>query len=152
MDRLESTVLEIARHALDKQEEAMTELRARTGTLLTAASLIASFLGGQMLRANGLTVWTAPALAAFGVSVCLSIYVLLPKEGLTFTLDAPATYFALYEIHDDPAEVDRRLAFWLQSFREGNQPTIEQMTRVFELAGAALLIEILLLTTSIALS
>jgi hypothetical protein len=36
------------------------------------------------------------ALVAFGVSVVLSVYVLLPKEGLIFALDAPETYEGLF--------------------------------------------------------
>jgi hypothetical protein len=70
---------------------ALTKLRTRTGTLLTAASLIASFLGGQALAREGLSVWIVLALIAFGASVVLCIYVLLPKDGLIFALDAPET-------------------------------------------------------------
>jgi hypothetical protein len=43
---LEQTAYEIAVRTLAQQENAVNELRARTGTLLTASSLVASFLGG----------------------------------------------------------------------------------------------------------
>ena len=36
---------ELALRGLTQQEAAVTELRSRTGTLLTAASLLATFLG-----------------------------------------------------------------------------------------------------------
>jgi hypothetical protein len=127
-------------------------LRTRTGTLLTAASLIASFLGGQALAREGLSVWIVLALIAFGASVVLCIYVLLPKDGLIFALDAPETYGALYEVRDDEEEVDRRLAYWLQSFREENHPTVERLTSAFELAGFALLAEIGFLALGLAVS
>jgi hypothetical protein len=65
--------------------------------------------------------------------------VLLPKTGLIFALDAPETYNALYGVREDEEEIDRRLAYWLQSFREENHPTIERLTSVFEIAGFALL-------------
>jgi uncharacterized protein (DUF1684 family) len=50
--KLEDEAYRIAARALAQQEQALTELRTRTGTLLTAASLIASFLGGQGWRAR----------------------------------------------------------------------------------------------------
>lgn len=142
MAKLEREAHRIAAQALSQQENALTELRARTGTLLTAASLVASFVGGQALSRHGLSIWVIVALAAFGISVVLCIYVLLPKTGLIFALDAPATYDALYGVRGDEGEIDRRLAYWLQSFREKNHPTVERLTRAFELAGFALLAEI----------
>jgi hypothetical protein len=76
MATLERAAHQIASRALSQQEQALTELRTRTGTLLTAASLIASFLGGQALAREGLSVWIVLALLAFSVSVILCIYVL----------------------------------------------------------------------------
>jgi hypothetical protein len=149
--KLEQEAHRIAAKALEQQEQALTELRARTGTLLTASSLIASFLGGQALARQGLSWCIALALVAFGVSVVLCIYVLLPKDGLVFVLDGPATYGALYEVRDDQEEVDRRLAYWLQSFREANHPTVKRLTNSFEVAGFALLIEIGFLALALAL-
>ena len=136
--------------ALAQQEHALTELRARTATLLTASSLIASFLGAQAIGRNGLNVWIVLALVAFGLSVVFCIYVLLPKEGLIFALDAPDTYEALYVVWDDEEEFTRRLVYWVQGFREGNHPTIERLIRPFEVAGIALLFEIGLLAAGLA--
>jgi len=152
MAKLEQEAHRIAAQALSQQEETLTELRARTGTLLTAASLVASFLGGQALTRHGLSIWVIAALVAFGVSVVLSIYVLLPKTGLIFALDAPKTYNALYGVREDEEEIDRRLAYWLQSVREENHPTVEQLTSTFEIAGFALLAEIAFLAVGLAVS
>lgn len=89
---------------------------------------------------------------AFGISVVLCIYVLLPKDGLIFALDTPETYGALYEVRDNEEEVDRRLAYWLQSFREENHPTVKRLTSAFEPAGFALLAEIGFLALGLAVS
>jgi hypothetical protein len=140
----------LALRALAQQEQALTELRARTGTLLTASSLIASFLGAQAISRNGLNAWIVLALFAFGVSVVLCIYVLLPKERLIFALDAPETYEALYGLRDDEQEYARRLVYWVQGFRQGNHPAIQHVTRAFELAAIALLFEIGMLATGLA--
>lgn len=99
-----------------------------------------------------MSIWIILALVAFGVSVVLCIYVLLPKDGLIFALDAPEAYRALYEFRDDDGEVDRRLAYWLQSFRETNHPTVERLTSAFELAGFALLTEIGFLALALAVT
>lgn len=96
MSALGNASYEIALRALSQQEQALAELRARTGTLLTAASLIGSFLGAEAIASSGLNGWAELALLAFGVSVALSIYVLLPKDGLVFTLDAPVAYETLH--------------------------------------------------------
>jgi hypothetical protein len=59
--------------ALDRQERSLEELRARTGTLLAAASLVASFLGAQTIdRTNSLGTIEALALIALGVSIGLT--------------------------------------------------------------------------------
>lgn len=150
MARLEKEVHRIAVQALEQQEKDLTELRARTGVLLTAASLIASFLGGQVLARQGFSPWTVLALVAFGASVALCIYVLLPKGGLTFTLDGPEAYGALYEVRYDDGEVDRKLAYWLASFRVANDPVLRRLTKAFEVAGFALLTEVGLLALGLA--
>jgi hypothetical protein len=148
---LEQMMYDVAVRSLDEQRSALDELRARTGTLLTAASLIASFLGAVAIDRSGLSAWVIGALLAFGVSVTLSIYVLLPKAGLIFALDAPVTYAALYPLRDDEHEVHRRLASWLQTFRGRNGRSIRWLTRAFGLAGFALLVEIALLSIGLAL-
>lgn len=150
MATLEQTTYELAVRALAQQEQALTEIRSRTGTLLTASSLIASFLGAEAIGRNGLNAWIVLALVAFGLSVVLSIYVLLPKAGLIFALDAPETYEALYGVRDDEEEFARRLTYWVQGFREGNHSTVHRLTRTFEFASAALLIEIVLLAAGLA--
>jgi hypothetical protein len=141
---------EIAVRALGQQEQALAELRARTGTLLTAASLIASFLGAEAIARNGLNDWVVLALLAFGVSVVLSIYLLLPNDSLVFALDAPETYEKLYDIRADDEEVQRSLIYWVQSFYATNSPTIRRLSRVFEVAGVSLVFEIGFLAAGLA--
>lgn len=84
--------------ALDIQERAVEQLRARTGTLLAAASLTASFLGGQAIQhARGLNVLGTLALLSLVCSVALCVYVLLPKRSITFMLSGAKIYERLIE-------------------------------------------------------
>jgi hypothetical protein len=149
MSVLEKTSYEIALRALDQQAQALAELRARTGTLLTAASLIASFLGAQAIAMSGFDGWSALALLSFCVSVALSIYVLLPRDGLIFALDASDAYEALREVSGDEAAIHRALTHGVQAFHERNDPTIERLNRAFGIAGSSLLLEIVLLAAVI---
>src|SRR4051812_12816097 len=144
MPSLEERAYELAQHALVQQEGALTELRQRTGTLLTAASITASFLGAQAIARHGLTTLVALALIAFVGSLAAAIYVLLPKPRLIFAVNAPIIYEALYGKRADEREFHRELAYWLQSWRSANSPTYERMTRVFWIAAALLLVEIVL--------
>jgi hypothetical protein len=69
--------------ALDLQERAVEQLRSRTGTLLAASSLTASFLGAQTIQhTNGLEILGGLALVSLAASIGLCVYVLLPKKGV----------------------------------------------------------------------
>lgn len=138
--------------ALRSQEESLTELRSRAGTLLAAASLAASFLGGQALARHGINVFAILALIAFAASIVLCVSVLLPKDDLVFSLDATATYRELYDNASEPLEVQRRLADTLQAFRAENQPALTDLFRRFRWASLALGVEVLAWALELALS
>ncbi len=113
---------EAAVHALDLQERSVEQLRARTGTLLAASSLTASFLGAQTIQhSSGLGTLGGLALVALACSILLRTYVLLPKSGFVFSLNAPTMYESLFEVADDEHEVHRRLVYWLEEFWQANQ-------------------------------
>jgi len=152
MAKLETEAYRLATDALRQQDRDLGDLRARTGTLLTAASLIATFLGGQALARDGLSLWIVLALAAFAFAIALCIYVLLPNDSLTFGLDANLAYAALYDVRDDDEAIDRGLTNWLQLLREANHPTVVRLTKAFKVAGFALLAEIILLAVGLAVS
>jgi hypothetical protein len=151
MAPLEAITYDLALRALADQESALKDLRARTGTVLTAASLIASFLGGQAIARVQLTVLVVLGLVAFASCIALCIYVLLPKEGLIFAIDGPQAYEALYALRDDEEEVHRWLTYWIQGFRSNNHAAVKHLTRIFSLAGLALLLEITFFALGLAL-
>lgn len=77
----ERLAYEAAQRALDKQERLIDELRSRTGLLLAAASLAASFLGREAFAGHPKSGLAILALTTFLVAVAASVYVLLPKSG-----------------------------------------------------------------------
>jgi hypothetical protein len=150
MPQLEEITYDLALRALADQESALRDLRTRTGTLLTAASLIASFLGAQAIARAELDALVVLGVAAFASCVVLCLYVLLPKEGLIFAIDGPQAYQALYAIRDDEEEVHRWLTYWVQGFRSKNHATVKRLTERFQLASLALLLEIAFLALALA--
>jgi hypothetical protein len=142
----ERLAYEAAQRALDKQERLIDELRSRTGLLLAAASLAASFLGREAFAEDPNDGLAILALAAFLVAVAASVYVLLPKAGkFVFALVGAGLYEGLYEVKNDLAEVYRRLAYDLDRFWDENDVELQKLFRAFRLAALALSAEIVVL-------
>lgn len=133
--------------ALDLQERAVEQLRSRTGILLAASSLTASFLGAQTIQhESGLSVLSGLALISLAVSVLLCVYVLLPKQVFEFSLNAPQVYESLFDLRDDEEEIRRRLAYWLEEFWQRNQDRIDELGRYFFAAAVALIVQLVFWT------
>jgi hypothetical protein len=143
--------LDVARAALDEQHVAVRDLRAHTGVLLTATSVVVSFLGTRALSTDHLRVLAFIGLGAFVGSLVLCLYVLLPTNGieslgqgvdlLDVNLDAtvPATdaYGRLTSTYDD---------LWT-----ANRPHMQRLERVFRMACAAIVLEVVLWALQLAL-
>ena len=142
----EQLAYEAAQRALDKQERLIEELRSRTGLLLAAASLAASFLGREAFAEDPKRWLAALALLAFLVAVAASVYVLMPKrDKFVFSLVGSGLYEGLYEVKDDLAEVYRRLAYDLDRFWDANDDELQKLFVGFRLAAAGLTAEIVIL-------
>jgi hypothetical protein len=88
---LEEITYEAGRGALADQESLVAEIRQRTGTLLAAHALVASFLGATTLRDRGLSVlgWVALATLVLGLAAAA---ILLAPWRLRFAVDARDFY------------------------------------------------------------
>jgi len=58
-ETVERLAFELSHDQIVRQERALDELRARTGTLLTASAVVASFLGSRAVGIGGYTWLTA---------------------------------------------------------------------------------------------
>lgn len=96
MRTLEDITYEAGRSALAEQESLVAGVRQRTGTLLAAHALVASFLGATTVRAQGLhpLVWVALVALVLGL---FSAAILLAPWNLRFAVDAHELYDELYE-------------------------------------------------------
>jgi hypothetical protein len=142
----ERLAYEAALRALDKQERLIDELRNRTGLLLAAASLAASFLGREAFAGHPKRGLAILALVAFLLAVGASVYVLLPKTGkFVFAMVGAGLYEGLYELKDDLGEVYRRLAYDLDRFWDDNDVELQKLFRAFRLDAVGLSAEIVIL-------
>jgi hypothetical protein len=142
----ERLAYEAALRALDKQERLIDELRNRTGLLLAAASLAASFLGREAFAGHPNRALAILALVAFLLAVGASVYVLLPKTGkFVFAMVGAGLYEGLYELKDDLGQVYRRLTYDLDRFWDDNDVELQKLFRAFRLAAVGLSAEIVIL-------
>lgn len=133
--------------ALDLQERSLGELRQRTGTLLAASSLTASFLGAQTIQhTTTLGLLEGAALAGLAASIGAATYVLLPKREFVFSVNGIVQYESLFEIGDDNEEVRRRLVYWLEGLWRGNQDKIDNLNRYFFVAALGLVVQLVFWT------
>lgn len=144
--QFEQLAYEAALRRLDKQESVLNEVRARTGILLAASSLAASFLGRDAFEQPASAAIAVLALLAFVVSIVASVYVLIPRRNqFVFALTGSAVYEELYVFREHLPEVHRRLAYDLGRFWEANDPKIAKLFRAFFVGATALVVEVVLL-------
>jgi len=148
VDSLEQIAYDAALRSLDKQERVLDELRARTGLVLAASSLAASFLG-RAAFGSGPPPLLALALVAFAVSIGSGVYVLLPKTEFVFAIAGARVYEELYEFSDDVVEVQRRLAYDLDRFWAANDVHLVVLLRWFRASAFALAAEVAFLLAAV---
>jgi hypothetical protein len=143
---------DLSRHALREQEASLDELRSRTGILLTATALVASFLGSRALVSDGSGWLDVLGLVAAVSSILFSVYVLLPKRNLRFVLDGAAVYEHFVEAEADLPEAHRVIAYWNRYVCDANQASINRLIRCFRWACVALIPAVVLWSSSLALN
>jgi hypothetical protein len=77
-----------AKRALDEQERVVAELRSRVGTLIAAATITTSFLGGRILSSHRLHPLAWAAIGCFAFVGITLLALLWPWRGWRFTVNA----------------------------------------------------------------
>jgi hypothetical protein len=153
MPALEEITYEAGRSALADQESIVTGIRQRTGTLLAAHALVASFLGATTVRAQGLHAlgWVAVAALLLGL---VAAAILLAPWRLKFAVDARELYDELYE--QAAAEAQADTLGWLatagysyQALREENAPKVRGMSLLSGTLGVLMVLQTLAWLTAL---
>lgn len=152
MSDVPTLVYELALRSLEQQERELSELRARTNTVIAASTLIASFLGAAAVREHGgLSVWSIGALLVLSVTGALSLLVLWPRE-LRFAFDARKTYAELYPLLENVAEARLRVAYGARDRYRANKQTIDWLELAFQAAVLTLGLQTVLWTVAVAVA
>ncbi len=142
----------VARAALDEQHVAVRDLRAHTGALLTATSVVVSFLGTRALSTPHLRVLAFFGLGAFVVSLVLCLYVLLPTAKIESLGQGGDLLDANLDAADRATDAYERLVNTYDDLWAANRPHIQRLGRVFRMACAAIVLEVVLWALQLALS
>lgn len=147
MPTLEEITYEAGRSALADQESVVAGIRQRTGTLLAAHALVASFLGATTVRARGLHTLGWVALTALVLGLFAAAILLAPWR-LSFAVDARDLYDALCErasaeAHTSTLKWLAGAGFGYQRLRETNATTVGRMSRLSGALGVLMVIQML---------
>jgi hypothetical protein len=122
--------LEEARRALDEQDRAVAELRARAGTVISAATIATSFLGAPFVTAEDLGPATWIAIMAFVFLSFATLALLWPRWQLEFGLRAASIIDSYVEpLVGKPAtspRLRRNLALHMDQSAELNRARISR--------------------------
>jgi hypothetical protein len=147
---LDEIIYEQAQRALEQQERQVNELRQRTGTLLAAAALTASFFGAAAVGHDGIVAPVILAAVALAVTVLSGLYVLYPHR-LEFSADARRLYDHLAGDQEHPDSLLIRVAFGLRDTRERNGGVVDRLAGCLAVAAIALVLQIAFWTWALAL-
>ncbi|HTW43097.1 MAG TPA: hypothetical protein VMD79_12350 [Solirubrobacteraceae bacterium] len=147
MRTLEEITYEAGRSALAGQESLVAGIRQRTGTLLAAHALVASFLGATTVRAYGLHAWGWVALAALVLGLVAAAILLAPWR-LKFAIDARELYDELYEQAAREASADTlgwlaEAGYGYQALRNKNAAKVRRMSRLSGALGVLMVVQTL---------
>lgn len=147
MKTLEEIAYEAGRDALADQEALVAGVRQRTGTLLAAHALVASFLGGTTIRETGLDAWGWIAVILLVAGLVAAAILLAPWK-LKFSVDARGLYGELYEAA--AAEAEAGTLGWLasagygyQALREENHGRVQSMSAISGALGVLMVLQTL---------
>jgi hypothetical protein len=144
--------LDVARTALSEQHITVRDLRAHTGALLTATSVVVSFLGTRALTARHPRTLAFLGLGVFVLSLVLCLYILLPTKRIKSVAEGSDLLSECLSDVDPATDAYRRLVGTYDKVWETNTPHIERLGRVFTLASGAILAEVVLWALQLAIS
>jgi hypothetical protein len=146
---LETIAYEAALRSLDKQERVLEEVRSRAAVFLGLSSLTTTFLGRAAFDQATPGKLLVVGLLAFALSMAATVYVLLPKRTLVFSVNA----VVLYETFAWPPKgsdiVYRSLLYELDRLRRLNDMALSRMFAAFRVASFLLVVEVAALLAAV---
>jgi hypothetical protein len=148
---VEELAFDLALDSLYAQRKVLDDVRARSATLLTASSIVTSFVGGRAIDAGGLDAVTAVAIGAFCVTLLPAIYVVTASMEGSFSIDGARLYADLASAEASLEDAYVRLAEEIGGARRSNRPLVRRVLWSLRLGFTALVVEVILFLTALAL-
>jgi hypothetical protein len=134
-----------ALRSIGDQRHTLETVRARGGILLSAASVVTSFLGGQALADGDLGVAGWLAIASFGGVGLFALAMLLLKGRLSFHVSPTQLIVGYIEGESTPplADIYRDLSINFENGVESNSEFIRRLDAIFAAGALMLMVELI---------
>jgi hypothetical protein len=143
----ESLAYRESERAIDTQIQAFDELRSRTGLLLAAIAVTASFLGGAALDPeNGLGGYGVAALVAFGAGIGACLYILWPRRDAWLFVMSAKVLLEDWRDEDrlDARAMQRFIAEKKEENYDANEDKMRSLYAAFRVGSLAIGVEVIL--------
>jgi hypothetical protein len=128
---VEELAFDLSLDSLSAQRDLLRDVRARSATLLTASSIVTSFVGGRAVDAVGLDVITVIAVVAFFSTLLPAIYVVTASAEGSFSIDGARLYAELAPAGASLEEAYVALTEDIHRVRRANRPLVDRVSGLF---------------------
>jgi hypothetical protein len=137
---------EEAKRALEEQERVVAELRSRAGTLIAAAAITTSVLGGRILSSHHVHPLAWIAIGCFVLLGVTLLILLWPWRDWRFTVNAQSFIQTYLEPPDGTAldlpAIHRDLALHMEASWQANRDQLRWLQAAFRVAAMLLVGEV----------
>jgi hypothetical protein len=147
---VEELAFDLALDSLDLQRDVLRDLRARSATLLTASSIVTSFVGGRAIDAVGLDPLTEAAIVAFLLTLIPAIHLLTSSGEARFSIEGAQLYSDLTLAEVTLGEAYAALAEDIHAVRQRNRTVVKRALWSLRVGFGALILEVILFLAALA--
>jgi hypothetical protein len=147
---VEELAFDLSLDSLYAQRNVLGDVRSRSTTLLTASSIVTSFVGGRAIDAVGLTALTAAAIAAFLLTFLPAIYLASTSGEASLSIEGSQLYSDVAPAGASLDEVYLALAAEMQAVRQENRPLVDRTLWFLRAGFGGLILEVILFLAALA--
>jgi hypothetical protein len=147
---VEELAFDLSLDSLDLQRDVLKDIRARSATLLTASSIVTSFVGGRAIDAIGLDAFTGAAIVAFFLTLVPAVHLLTASGEARFSIEGTRLYSDLALTDASLEEAYVALADEIHAARQWNRTLVQQGLWSLRIGFGALILEVILFLAALA--
>jgi hypothetical protein len=147
---VEELAFDLSLDSLYAQRNVLDDVRSRSATLLTASSIVTSFVGGRAIDAVGLDTVTGAATAAFLLTFLPAIYLASTSGEAPLSIEGSRLYSDVARADASLDEVYLALAVEIQVVRQENRPLVDRTLWFLRVGFAGLILEVILFLAALA--